>query len=129
MLNNIRRKYFWNRLEKDICNFIKKCDKCQRYKYLKTVNEPMVITDCGSSSFDKVYLDLVGPMVGDSNYKYILTLQCDLTKYVEAYPITSKDALSAATAFVKKFVLRYGIPREIVNDRGRIFQFSISRNM
>lgn len=121
MVNNIRRKYFWTGLERDVSNFIKKCDKCQRYKYLNNVKEPMVLTDCGTSAFDKVYIDLVGPLTRDDNYCYILTLQCDLTKYVEAYPIAAKDARTVASSLVNNFILRYGIPRVIVTDRGTEF--------
>lgn len=121
MLNTIRRKYFWIGLTRDVIDFVKICDKCQRHKYLKTIKEPMVITNCGSSAFDRVYLDLVGPISRDNNYSYILTLQCDLTKYVEAYPIANKKAISVATAFVNNFILRYGIPREVITDRGTEF--------
>lgn len=121
MMNNIRKKYFWTGMEHDVTNFVKKCNCCQRYKYLNNVKEPMVITDCGTSAFDKVYLDLVGPLIRDNNYSYILTLQCDLTKYVEAYPIAAKDARTVATCLVNNFILRYGIPRKIVTDRGTEF--------
>lgn len=121
MLNNIRKKYFWPGLEHDVKLFVKKCSKCQRYKYLNTIKEPMTITDCGNSAFDKIYLDLVGPLTRDNNYNYILTLQCDLTKYVEAYPIAGKDARTVATTLVNNFILRYGIPRQIVTDRGTEF--------
>lgn len=50
-----------------------------------------------------------------------MTIQCELSKYVEAYPIPSKDTLTVAKAFVSNFVLRYGIPKAIVTDRGTEF--------
>lgn len=129
MLNNIRKKYFWSGLERDITNFVMKCTKCQRYKYLNTVKEPMVLTDCGNSAFDKIYIDPVGPLPRDNNYNYILTLQCDLTKYVEAYPVAGKDARTVASTLVNNFILRYGIPREIVSDRGTEFVNNIMKEV
>lgn len=33
MITNIKRHYFWPGIEKDVTNFVKKCDKCQRNKY------------------------------------------------------------------------------------------------
>lgn len=122
MIKNIKQKYFWHGLESDVTSFVNKCDKCQRHKYLKPIKQPMTITNVGNSAFDRIYLDLVGPVVKDYNsYCYILTLQCDLTKYVEAYPITCKDAATVASALVNNFILRYGIPREIITDRGTEF--------
>lgn len=122
MSNNIRQRYFWPGLDKDVAEFVKRCDKCQRQKHFKNTKEPMVITTTGNCAFDRVFLDLVGPLVKDSNnYVYILTLQCDLTKYVEAYPLVTKETTSVASALVNNFILRYGIPREIITDRGTEF--------
>ena len=88
---NIRRYYFWPGLKTDIDKFISKCDDCQRYKHSLPRKEPITITTTASSAFQKVFLDLVGPLEQDIlNNKYILTIQCDLTKFVEAYPIPNR---------------------------------------
>lgn len=130
MISNIKRRYFWPKLEKDVIDFVNRCDKCKRQKHFKYIKEPMVITDTGYSAFDRIYLDLVGPLSKDSdNYKYILTLQCDLSKYVEAYPLRNKDTFSVATAFINNFVLRYGIPRNIISDRGTEFISNVMKEM
>lgn len=130
MVSNIRRHYFWPGMEKDVTEFVTRCDQCQRQKHFKYTKQPMVITNTGKSAFDRVFLDLVGPISNDSNdYKYILTLQCDLSKYVEAYPITSKDSVTVATAFVNNFILRYGIPREIITDKGTEFISTIMQDV
>lgn len=123
MLSNIKRRFFWTGMNKDVTEFVNKCDQCQRQKHFKHTKQPMMITDTTTSAFDKVSLDLVGPLDKDSisNYKYILTIQCTLTKYVEAYPISSKDAVTVAASFVNNFILRYGIPRQIMTDRGTEF--------
>lgn len=130
MVNNIKRRYFWPGLEKDVSDFVNRCDKCLRHKHFRHIKEPMVLTDTGHSSFDRIYLDLVGPLVKDNDSNaYILTLQCDLSKYVEAYPIKNKDTVSVATAFVSNFILRYGIPRQIISDRGTEFVSSVIKEM
>lgn len=122
MMNNIKRRYFWPNMERDVKDFVRKCDKCQRQKHSLPTKQPMQVTTTSNSAFDKLYLDIVGPLDKDyNNYSYILTLQCELTKYVEAYPLESKDSISVARAFVQNFILRYGIPREIATDRGTEF--------
>nr|CAH7756599.1 unnamed protein product [Callosobruchus chinensis] len=65
------------------------------------------ITTTASSAFQKIFLDIVGPLPTHSeNFKYILTKQCELTKYVEAYPLLHKDSETVAKAFVQNFILR-----------------------
>ncbi len=109
-------------MKKDVENFIRKCDDCQRYKHSRPNVEPMTITTTASCVFEKVFLDIVGPLEVDAqNNRYVLTLQCELSKFVEAYPLQNKEAETVAKSFVNNFILRYGIPSEIVSDRGSEF--------
>ena len=78
----------------------------------------MTITSTASSLYQKLFLDIVGLLTTNLNgYLYILTLQCELTKFVEAYPLKNKDAVSVAKSFVENFILRYDILQEIATDR------------
>ncbi|CAH2083624.1 unnamed protein product [Euphydryas editha] len=102
MINNIRQKYFWTGLEKDVTEFVRKCDQCQRQKHFKYIKEPMVITDTSGSSFDRILIDLVGPLDKDLyNYTYILTVQCNLTKFMQAYPLENKETNTVASTLTK----------------------------
>lgn len=122
MTSNIKRYYFWPSMEKDIIDYVSKCDQCKRQKYSVGVKQPMSVTTTANSALEKIYLDIVGPLPRDANgYCYVLTLQCELTKFTEAYPLHNKDAASVARGFVDNFVLRFGIPREIATDRGSEF--------
>ncbi|KAH9639666.1 hypothetical protein HF086_017660 [Spodoptera exigua] len=51
--------------------------------------------------------------------------KCELSKYVEAYPLISKNTTEVARILVNNFILRYGIPKEIATDRGAEFMSSI----
>lgn len=56
----------------------------------------------------------MGPLdIVNYNSKYILTLQCNLTKYVEAYLLKKADTLSVDSSLVNNFMLRNGIVKEI----------------
>lgn len=130
MYNNIKKLYFWGGLRKDVEKFVKKCDDCQRYKHSNPNKEPMTVTSTASSGFQKIYIDLVGPLEADSEEnQYILTLQCELTKFVEAYPLKNKEAYTVAKSFVDNFILRYGIPNAIVSDQGTEFMASIFKEV
>ena len=122
MYANIKKYFFWEKLKEDVCRFVSKCDDCQRYKHSKTHVEPLTVTTTASSAFQKIYLDLVGPLNQDNDdNRYILTLQCELTKFVTAYPIKNKEAETVARSFVNNFILNFGIPTDIVTDQGTEF--------
>lgn len=81
----------------------------------------MKITTTASSAFEKVYLDIVGPLIKSDGFEYILTTQCELSKFITATPIPDKTTLTVANAFVTSVILKYGVPKTIVSDRGTEF--------
>lgn len=122
MTYNIKRKFYWPGLDNDVKNFVSKCTTCQKMKHCKYVKEPMEITTTASHAFEKIFLDLVGPLDGDLEGNcYILTIQCELSKFVEAYPLKNKETVTVAKEFVNKFILRFGVPDTIATDRGTEF--------
>lgn len=122
MFNKIRKYYYWPGLERDINNFVSRCDKCQRQKHSTYVKEPMTITTTAHTAMEKIFLDVVGPLDQDhKGYRYILTMQCELSKFVQAVPLLTKSTSEVAQAFVNSFILSYGIPTEIATDRGTEF--------
>lgn len=48
-------------------------------------------------------------------------MQCELTKYVIAHPIETKDARSIAKTLVEQFILKYGCFKILKSDRGTEF--------
>ncbi|KAL7298863.1 hypothetical protein TKK_0007973 [Trichogramma kaykai] len=65
-------------------------------------------------------MDIVGPLpLTVSGNKYILTLQCNLTKYSEAIPLPDVKADMIASAFSNEFVFRFGCPQTLRTDMGQ----------
>jgi len=64
----------------------------------------MVIIDTPGSSFDKVAMNIVGPLpkTGRGN-EYILTLQDQLTKFCMGIPLLNQTLETIAEAFVDRF--------------------------
>jgi transposase InsO family protein len=51
---------------------------------------------------------------------YILVVVDKFTKWIEAVPVTLKDAASVVS-FIKGIVFRFGVPNSIVTDNGSTF--------
>lgn len=123
MLNRIKEKYSWKNMRTDIENYVKRCTQCQSNKALRQINRaPMQITSTSTAPFERISLDIVGPLpeAGRISLKYILTLQDDLTKFSVAYPISNITAEECLECLVH-FISLFGIPRMILTDQGTNF--------
>jgi hypothetical protein len=90
----------------------------------------MVITSTATEAMSKIFLDIVGSIRTDEfGYSYALTLQCELSKYVLAIPLKSKDATTVAKAFVENFILKHGIPEAIAHDCGTEFLADVMKQV
>lgn len=119
----IRRNFHWKNMRDDIAQYIRTCLKCQKFKiYEKKTQMPMTITDTPKQAFEKVEMDIVGPMlITEKGHRYLLTIQCNLTKFAEAIPLFNASAESVACALSEHFITRYGCPLIIHTDQGRNF--------
>ena len=67
-------------------------------------------------------MDIVGPLpITLKGNRYLLTLQCNLTKFSDAIPIPSMDSVTIGLALAEGFISRYGCPKAIHTDQGRNF--------
>lgn len=82
----------------------------------------MKITSTSTRPFEKIFLDIVGPLlVSHKNNRFILTFQDDLTKYSEAIPISNAEASTVAKEFATKIICKFGVPESILTDQGTNF--------
>ncbi|KMQ92399.1 enzymatic polyprotein endonuclease reverse [Lasius niger] len=88
----------------------------------------MLITDTPGAAFDKISMDVVGPLPMTRNdNSYILTMQDLLTKYSVASPMRRQDSASIAEAFVRDFICIYGAPRALLTDQAPTFFTSLMK--
>ena len=116
------QSYWWSGMDKDIDEHIKACHRCQiRKKGPETHSllQPMPQT---TEPNQRIHADLFGPLVTSGrNKKYILTITDAFTKYAEIVAIPDKEATTVAEALFDKWLCRYGVPVEILTDKGKEF--------
>ena len=125
--NRIRNEYYWEHLKDDIQRRVQQCLDCQLKKLVRLkTKQPMVITDTPGVTFDKIAMDIVGPLKPTKmGNEYILTLQDQLSKFCLAVPLSNTLASTIADAFIKKFVCVFGAPKVILTDQGQNFLSSL----
>ena len=115
--------FFWPGIFGDIRRFCQSCDICQRTVNRGTVKRaPVQNVPIVHLPFDKVAIDLIGPMspVTNRGHRWILTLVDYATRYPEAVALCRIDTETIAEALLGMFS-RVGFPKEILSDNGAQF--------
>lgn len=122
-VKKIKRQFNWPGLKQEVKDYIKNCPSCQTNKTTNRHHRsPMIITTTSSKPFEKIFMDIVGPLIPTAiGNTYILTMQDDLTKYSLGVPLPDHTANTIAQAFVVNFVCVHGIPETILTDQGTDF--------
>ena len=118
-LARVRERFCWQGMRNEIRGYVKTCETCQKRKLTRVKTKmPMRITDTPSRSFEKIQIDLVGPLPHtESGNLYMLTWQDCLSKY--------SGAIHIAVALAENLICIFGCPEAIQTDQGSQFMSQI----
>ena len=116
----------WPGMFHDVEHYITRCKICQKNKFTGPyIQAPFQETDTQFQLWEKLYLDIVGPLpMTEEGHKYMLTCQDNLRKILIAIPMMTQTA-EVALNFMRYIVLQYGIPSSVVNDQGTQFMGNV----
>ncbi|XP_059669203.1 uncharacterized protein LOC132314344 [Cornus florida] len=121
----IRQGYYWPTMQKDALDFVKKCDKCQRFANIPRQPSEEMTPMSGPWPFAQWGMDFIGPLVkGKGQTKYAVVMVDYFTKWVEAKPLAKITENNIRKFVWKSIVCRFGIPRVIVTDNAKQFDNS-----
>ncbi len=119
--NKINTRFWWKGMYKDIEEYIKTCDSCQRRgnKGGSGCLNPIKV----GKPFERIGIDFVGPLEKTrKGNKYILVATDYLTKWPEAKAMKEATAENVIEFIYKRIICRHGCPRTILSDRGTHFR-------
>jgi transposase InsO family protein/predicted aspartyl protease len=120
---NLKRRFLWPGMRKDLELFVKSCDTCGRYKSDGQKRKAAMKNFRTGIAMERVCVDIVGPFpVSCRGNKYALVVTDCFTKYVEVYPMPNQEATSVAQVLAKEFFSRYGVPTYLHSDQGTQFE-------
>nr|GEU41905.1 reverse transcriptase domain-containing protein [Tanacetum cinerariifolium] len=112
--------FFWPTIYKDVHEFVKNCDSCQRQGKISQRDEMPQNSIQVCEIFDVWGIEFMGSFPSLRGNKYILVAVDYLSKWVEAKALPTNDA-RVVCKFLKSLFARFGSPRAIISDRGTHF--------
>jgi hypothetical protein len=112
--------FYWPTIFKEAYTLVQNCDACQKSGNLSRRDEMPQKSIQVCEIFDIWGIDFMGPFPKSHKYKYILVAIDYVSKWVEAEALPTNDA-RVFVNFLKKLFARYGIPKDLISDRGSHF--------
>ena len=122
-LERIWEEFYWPSMSAQVARYVMSCERCQKVSPRgKVPKAPLERVLIETVPFDKVAVDLVGPITppSESKMRFILVLVDYATRYPEATALKGIDSVQVAEALWVMFS-RLGTPGEILSDQGSQF--------
>jgi hypothetical protein len=117
-----RAGYYWPSLLHDATQFVKACDKCQRFANVPRVPPEEFTPITSPWPFAQWELNIMGPFpVGTKQAKFLVVAIDYFTKWVEAKPLATISEKNVKSFVWKAVICRFGIPRVLISDNGKQF--------
>ena len=120
----MRTSYFWLTMETDCCQFIQRCPECQMHGDLIHVPPSELHALTSPLPFSVWGIDIIGKILSKSSNgkEYNLVAIDYFTKWVEAASYVRLTAARVAKFIRSHIISRYGVPHELISDRGMHFK-------
>ena len=132
MYLDLRERFWWPSLKREIARYIATCDVCQRVKAEHQrptgLLQPLPITDW---KWDEIGMDFITRLPRTrSGYDSIWVVVDRLTKVAHFIPVkTTYTSAQLAKIYMSKIVCLHGVPRKVVSDRGTQFTSKFWRQL
>ena len=117
----IGTRFVWHNMKKEVRQWCQECQACQSSKVSRHVRAPIVTPEPPADRFTDLHVDLVGPLPPSEGMTYLFTIIDRFTRWPEAIPLPDAKTETVAKAFIRQWLARFGVPTDLVSDRGPQF--------
>ena len=117
----IGTRFVWHNMKKEVRQWCQECQACQSSKVSRHVRAPIITPEPPADRFTDLHVDLVGPLPPSEGMTYLFTIIDRFTRWPEAIPLPDAKTETVAKAFIRQWLARFGVPTDLVSDRGPQF--------
>jgi transposase InsO family protein len=129
MYDKLREYVWWPHMLKDVVNYVKHCDVCQRTKSRKQ-SIPSQPVHIPLAPWTHISVDHIGRLPKtDRGYEYVLVIEDQYTRFSEAFAVSDVTAKTTARTIIDGIICRYGLPMYMTSDRGSGFVSQLATNI
>ena len=127
-LQRVAERFYWPYMEKDVDDYVKHCDVCQRNKRPRHSGCNLGALDAERPGF--LALDFFGPLPRTSSgHQYVLLMVDHCTKFLELVPSKTQNAQEVILAVITRWIPHHGVPSLIHSDQGAAFMSQAVREL
>ena len=131
-MERIKRVYWWLTMRRDISEYIKCCEACQRKNGPKSNDDlkyPLQPLKIPTRFNERVHADLLGPLRSSTPNKYVLVMSDAFSKWLEIVPIPDKSAETVAKGIYETWMCRNSPMDILVTDNGKEFKNKVMEEL
>lgn len=118
-IQRLAARYFWPGWRKDVRNYVRKCEVCQRYKVEQQKPAGKLNFRRPKGPWYIVASDIIGPLPRSKRgHRFIVVFQDTYSKWVELAPMKTATAKQVAQKFSDLILYRFGAPEILLTDNG-----------
>ena len=128
--HQLRKRAYWVGWSRDVQRFCLGCTQCATYFRGKPPKQGFLKPIESGEFGERLSIDVTGPHPKSVSGKiYILTMIDQFSKFVEAVAIPNQEAKTVARALMQRWILQYGVPVQILSDRGTNFESNLFQEL
>ena len=116
-----KERFYWPKMADDIKHFITKLCSCVRQKKPHIQHSAPLHTITSSAPLELIGIDFLHLDPCSGGYEYLLVITDHFSRYTQVYATTNKSAKTAADRLYNDFMMRYGMPGQILSDQDKEF--------
>lgn len=118
----VRQRFFWHKLERDVRDYVKCCERCVYGKSPEPEARAPLENIVTSEPLELVCVDFWSAEDSKNKSVDILVVTDHFTKMAHAFPCPNQSAKSVAKQLWNNFFCIYGFPKRIHSDQGANFE-------
>jgi len=128
-ISNLQALGTWEGLHSDVKEYVRRCPECQQFRVLRNrPHNPLNPMPPAKYPFHRISIDHIGPIPISNGFNTILVIVDFFTKFkILVACHTTDKSKDLAEIFVQKVFGYFGLPTEIVSDRGTTFVSKFTR--